>query len=72
MMANLTHQVIVNQINIRPNMAQASTSTSSKYDPRVHVGLSEERVTDVSSTDFPGYHPDEDHSWDLRKFKKVC
>ena len=53
-------------------MAQASTSTSSKYDPRVHVGLSEERVTDVSSTDFPGYHPDEDHSWDLRKFKKVC
>jgi len=50
-------------------MAQASTSTS-KYDPRVHVGLSEERVTDVSSTDFPGHYPGEDHSWDLRKFKK--
>jgi DNA-directed RNA polymerase I and III subunit RPAC1 len=50
-------------------MPQASTSTS-KYDPRIHVGLSEERVTDVSSTDFPGHHPGEDHSWDLGKFKK--
>jgi DNA-directed RNA polymerase I and III subunit RPAC1 len=45
---------------------------SSKYDPRVHVGLLEERVTNVSSTDFPGHYPDEDHSWDLAKFKKVC
>lgn len=51
-------------------MAQASTSTS-KYDPRLHVGLSEERVTNVSSTDFPGHYPNEDHSWDLKKFIKV-
>jgi len=43
---------------------------SSKYNPRVHVGLLEERVTNVSSTDFPGHYPDEDHSWDLAKFKK--
>ncbi|KAH9044336.1 DNA-directed RNA polymerase [Lactarius pseudohatsudake] len=50
-------------------MAQASTSTS-KYNPRRHVGLSEERVTDVSSTDFPGHYPGEDHSWDLKKFVK--
>lgn len=70
--SDLTHQII-SASNQTQNwqMAQASTSTS-KYDPRVHVGLSEERVTDVSSTDFPGHYPDEDHSWDLRKFKKVC
>ena len=49
------------------------TPTPSKqFNPRVHVGLLEERVTNVSSTDFPGHYPDEDHSWDLTKFKKVC
>ncbi|KAH9974203.1 DNA-directed RNA polymerase [Russula vinacea] len=47
----------------------ASTSTK-QYNPRFHVGLLEERVTNVSSTDFPGHYPDEDHSWDLTKFKK--
>ena len=64
-----SHEVEV-ESDSSDNMPQASTSTS-KYDPRIHVGLSEERVTDVSSTDFPGHHPDEDHSWDLGKFKKV-
>ena len=53
-------------------MAPASTSTSKQYNSREHVGLLEERVTNVSSTDFPGHYPDEDHSWDLKKFKKVC
>jgi hypothetical protein len=47
-------------------------ASSKQYNPRVHVGLLEERVTNVSSTDFPGHYPDEDHSWDLKKFKKVC
>ncbi|KAI0248389.1 DNA-directed RNA polymerase [Lactifluus subvellereus] len=51
-------------------MAPASTSTSKQYNPREHVGLLEERVTNVSSTDFPGHYPDEDHSWDLKIFKK--
>jgi hypothetical protein len=50
----------------------APTSQSKQYNPRIHVGLLEERVTNVSSTDFPGHYPDEDHSWDLAKFKKVC
>jgi DNA-directed RNA polymerase I and III subunit RPAC1 len=50
----------------------APTSQSKQFDPRVHVGFLEERVTNVSGTDFPGHYPDEDHSWDLTKFKKVC
>ena len=40
-------------------------------DPRRLVGVHAERVTDVSSTDFPGHYPDEDHSWNLAKFRKV-
>lgn len=48
----------------------AHASTSSQYDPRRHVGVNAERVTNVSSTDYPGHYPDEDHSWDLGKFKQ--
>jgi DNA-directed RNA polymerase I and III subunit RPAC1 len=43
----------------------------SKYDPREHVGVHAERVSHVSSTNFPGHYPDEDHSWDLERFAKV-
>jgi DNA-directed RNA polymerase I and III subunit RPAC1 len=50
----------------------APTPQFTQYNPRFHVGLSEERVTDVSSAEFPGHYPDEDLSWDLAKFKKVC
>lgn len=49
-----------------------STPQFTQYNPRFHVGLLAERVVDVSSTDFPGHYPDEDLSWDLAKFKKVC
>ncbi|EPQ55395.1 hypothetical protein GLOTRDRAFT_138953 [Gloeophyllum trabeum ATCC 11539] len=48
----------------------ASTSSQSLYDPRRHVRVDAERARDVSSTDFPGYWPDEDHSWNLEKFKE--
>ncbi|KAN0111584.1 DNA-directed RNA polymerase, insert domain containing protein [Russula decolorans] len=48
----------------------APTPQSTQYNPRFHVGLLGERVTNVSSTDFPGHYPDEDLSWDLAKFKK--
>ncbi|THH18339.1 hypothetical protein EW146_g2644 [Bondarzewia mesenterica] len=48
----------------------AHASTSSQYDPRRHVGVNAERVTNVSSTEFPGHYPGEDHSWDLAKFKQ--
>ncbi|KAJ7595916.1 DNA-directed RNA polymerase [Mycena floridula] len=40
------------------------------YDPRRLVGIKAERVTDVSSRDFPGYFEHEDHSWDIEKFRK--
>ncbi|KAI0732345.1 insert subdomain of RNA polymerase alpha subunit [Fomitopsis betulina] len=56
-------------------MASSSASSSklpqSVYDPRRHVGVHAERVTDVSSTEYPGHYPDEDHSWDLVKFKQT-
>jgi DNA-directed RNA polymerase I and III subunit RPAC1 len=41
------------------------------YDPRRLVGIRAERVTDVSSRDFPGHYPGEDHSWSLEKFREV-
>ncbi|ORX99899.1 DNA-directed RNA polymerase [Clohesyomyces aquaticus] len=34
------------------------------------VGINAETVTNVSSTDFPGHWPGEDHSWDLEHFKQ--
>ncbi|KAK9459152.1 DNA-directed RNA polymerase [Lipomyces oligophaga] len=37
---------------------------------RKRVGIEHDRVTNVSSTDFPGYYPGEDHSWNLENFKK--
>ncbi|KAG2359416.1 hypothetical protein BDR07DRAFT_1472841 [Suillus spraguei] len=40
------------------------------YDPRKHVGVHAERISHVSSTNFPGHFPNEDHSWDLERFKK--
>ncbi|TFL05973.1 DNA-directed RNA polymerase [Pterulicium gracile] len=46
-------------------MAEGSGSL---YDPRRHVRILSERVRDVSSVDYPGHFPGEDHSWDLAKF----
>ncbi|EDR14491.1 uncharacterized protein LACBIDRAFT_319284 [Laccaria bicolor S238N-H82] len=40
------------------------------YDARRLVGIQSERVTNVSSTDYPGHYPDEDNEWSLEKFKK--
>ena len=42
------------------------------FDPRRHVAVNPERVSYVSSTDYPGHYPEEDDAWDLDKFKKVC
>lgn len=36
------------------------------------VGVNAETVTNVSSTDFPGHYPGEDHTWSLEKFSDVC
>ncbi|KAJ7221665.1 DNA-directed RNA polymerase [Mycena pura] len=40
------------------------------YNLRRLVGVKAERVTDVSSRDFPGHYPNEDHSWSLDKFRE--
>ena len=53
-------------------MASSSTLPQSLLNPRRHVGIHAERVSDVSSTEYPGHYPNEDHSWDLQKFKQVC
>lgn len=42
-----------------------------RYDDRRLVGVQAERVSNVSSSDFPGHYAGEDHSWNLKKFKKV-
>ncbi|BFZ62005.1 DNA-directed RNA polymerase core subunit rpc40 [Saitoella coloradoensis] len=39
--------------------------------PRNEVGIEMDRVTNVTSTDFPQHWPGEDHSWDLDYFKKT-
>ncbi|KAH9925858.1 insert subdomain of RNA polymerase alpha subunit [Epithele typhae] len=52
-------------------MASSSSSLpSSALNPRRHVGVHAERVSDVASTEFPGHYPGEDHSWNLDDFKK--
>ncbi|KAI0644789.1 insert subdomain of RNA polymerase alpha subunit [Trametes meyenii] len=51
-------------------MASSSSLPPSAYNPRRHVGVHAERVSDVASTDFPGHYPGEDHSWSLARFKE--
>lgn len=33
------------------------------------VGINEETVTNITSTDFPGHYPGEDHAWDKEQFE---
>ncbi|KAK0210476.1 DNA-directed RNA polymerase [Desarmillaria ectypa] len=40
-----------------------------EFDARRLVGVKAERVTNISSTDYPGHYPNEDHAWSLSKFK---
>jgi hypothetical protein len=49
-----------------------TSSSQSIYNPRRHVEIHPEHVSNVSSTDYPGHYPDEDHSWNLENFKNVC
>ncbi|TFK28222.1 hypothetical protein FA15DRAFT_634064 [Coprinopsis marcescibilis] len=41
-----------------------------EYEKRRLVGVHEERISDVSSTDYPGVYPGEDNSWNLENLKK--
>jgi hypothetical protein len=47
------------------------TTAAALADPRRHVRVEPERVRDVSSVDYPGHFPNEDHSWDLDRFRQV-
>lgn len=40
------------------------------YDRRKIIGINQETVTDVSSTDYPGHYPGENHSWDKNIFEQ--
>ncbi|XP_006455111.1 hypothetical protein AGABI2DRAFT_209410 [Agaricus bisporus var. bisporus H97] len=43
---------------------------STEFNPRRLVQVGAERVSNVSSTDFPGHYPGEDHSWNLQDFRR--
>ncbi|KAF3939943.1 hypothetical protein ABW19_dt0206938 [Dactylella cylindrospora] len=44
--------------------------TKEELERRRIVGVEEERVTNTTSTDFPGHFPGEDHAWDLEEFRR--
>ncbi|KAK0670388.1 DNA-directed RNA polymerase [Cercophora samala] len=44
--------------------------TQEELEKRKIVGINLETVTDVSSSDFPGHYPGEDHAWDIERFKQ--
>jgi DNA-directed RNA polymerases I and III subunit RPAC1 len=46
------------------------TSSPSDVNSRRLVGVHPEHVSHVSSTDFPGHYPNEDHSFSLARFKQ--
>ncbi|EKD19209.1 uncharacterized protein L3040_009351 [Drepanopeziza brunnea f. sp. 'multigermtubi'] len=48
----------------------ASQPSQAELERRRIVGINSETVTDITSTDFPGHYPGEDHSWDVKKFRK--
>ncbi|PCH35460.1 hypothetical protein WOLCODRAFT_166280 [Wolfiporia cocos MD-104 SS10] len=50
--------------------AGPSSLPSSALNPRRHVNVHAEHVSDVSNTEYPGHYPGEDHSWNLAKFEK--
>ncbi|CCM06067.1 uncharacterized protein FIBRA_08314 [Fibroporia radiculosa] len=51
----------------RPSSSQLPPSV---FNPRRHVNVHAERVSDVSNTEYPGHYPGEDHSWNLAHFKQ--
>ena len=46
------------------------TSAPANISERRLVGVHAERVSNVSSNEFPGNYPGEDHSWNLTSFKR--
>ncbi|KAK7522987.1 putative DNA-directed RNA polymerase I and III subunit Rpc40 [Phyllosticta citriasiana] len=50
-------------------MGQSWEPTKEELEKRRIVGVHTEHVSNITSTDFPGHYPGEDHKWDLEKFK---
>ncbi|KAJ4296137.1 DNA-directed RNA polymerase core subunit rpc40 [Collariella sp. IMI 366227] len=44
--------------------------TQEELERRKIVGIHDETVTDVTSTDFPGHYPGEEHAWDIDYFRQ--
>ncbi|KAL2259363.1 hypothetical protein VTK26DRAFT_6988 [Humicola hyalothermophila] len=44
--------------------------TQEELERRKIVGIHEETITDVSSSDYPGHYPGEDHAWDVEQFRR--
>ncbi|KAL1618092.1 DNA-directed RNA polymerase core subunit rpc40 [Neofusicoccum ribis] len=51
-------------------MVHAHSPTQEELERRRIVGVHAEHVSNISSTDYPGHFPGEDHRWSLEKFKK--
>lgn len=50
-------------------MAPIVVPSPEELDRRKIVGINAETITNVTSTDFPGHYPGEDHSWDIQVFR---
>ena len=61
---------------IHPTMSRANCKmpgpSQKELDRRKTVGVNRHTVTNVSSTDFPGHYPGEDHSFRIDQFVKDC
>ncbi|KAB5536396.1 RNA polymerase Rpb3/RpoA insert domain-containing protein [Coniochaeta sp. 2T2.1] len=51
-------------------MAPITKPSEAESERRKIVGINKETVTDVTSTDFPGHYPGENHEWNLEAFEK--
>lgn len=57
---------------VQRHPTKSTTSTLLANTARTQiVGINSETVTDVSSKDYPGHYPGEDHSWDLEHFRET-
>ncbi|KAH8676641.1 DNA-directed RNA polymerase [Tricladium varicosporioides] len=57
--------------NVKPGSRGLRKPTEEELRVRKIVGINAETVTDVTSTDFPGHWPNEDHAWDKTKFQNT-
>ncbi|KAK8203792.1 RNA polymerase Rpb3/RpoA insert domain-containing protein [Phyllosticta capitalensis] len=50
-------------------MGQFREPSQEEVEKRRIVGVHAEHVSNITSTDFPGHYPGEDHKWDLQRFR---